>query len=291
MKKLPRFAASIFLASGIPASAVNLMLDFGNPPANSVVAAPYLNLSPGHNAAAIPAGQTSWNTVTTSANRSDLVYADGSAATGVTLDLGQESTGGNNMINYGTDIGTLTLAGSGGAVPGQQSLLSAGSIYGDNTSSTAAGRDGFFGSGAALTTGAAIGLRVDGLAAGDYIVYVMARNTNSNSVSNPMNIYSSVGSSSSSFDFSALLAEAQSNPSYAALGYAGQYNSFVEGENFQAINITLDGTQSLFLAIDGGNNAIERRGFLNMVQIASIPEPSAALLGSLGVLLMFRRRI
>lgn len=290
MKTLPLLAgAGLFLCS-TPAFSVNLMLDFGNPASNSVVAAPYLTLSPGHATGAIPTGQTAWNVITSSADRTDLVHGDGSAAGGVTLDLGQESTGGNGTIDFGTNIGSLTLAGTGGAVPGQQSLLGTGSIYGDNTSSTAAGRDGFFGSGTATGTGTAIGLRLDGLTAGDYVAYVMARNTNSNAASLPMNVYSSVGASSGSFTFSSLSAEVQSNPGHASAGYAGQYNSFADGDNFLAINFTIAEGESFFLAVDGGNDAVERRGFLNMVQIASVPEPSVAVLGSLGLLFLFRRR-
>jgi hypothetical protein len=290
MKTLLLASGMIFAASVTPVSAVNLLLDFGNPASNSVVAAPYLALSPGHVAGGIPGGQTSWNTITTSANRSDLVYGDGSAASGVTMDLGQEGTGGNGTIDFGTNITNLALAGSGGAVPGQQSLLGTGSIYGDNSSSTAAGRDGFFGGGAATTTGAAIGVRLDGLAAGDYVAYVMARNTNSNATGYSMNMYSSVGASSSSFSFASLVAETQTNASYAAAGYSGQYNSFVEGGNYQAISFTILEGQSFFLAIDGGNDAVDRRGFLNSLQIVSVPEPSVALLGSLGLFLLFRRR-
>lgn len=291
MKFLPLLAgAGLFLCS-TPAFSANLMLDFGNPASNSVVAAPYLTLSPGHAPGGIPAGQTSWNTITTSANRTDLVYGDGSAAGGVTLDLGQESTGGNGTIDFGTAVGNLALAGSGGAVPGQQSLLGTGSIYGDNSSSTAAGRDGFFGGGTATGTGAAIGLRLDGLAAGDYVAYVMARNTNSNAASLPMNVYSSIGASSGSFTFSSLTAEVQSNAGYASAGYAGQYTTFTEGENFLAINFTIEEGESFFLAVDGGNDAVERRGFLNMVEIVSVPEPSVALLGAAGFLFLLRRRL
>lgn len=291
MKTLPILAGAGLLFSGASASAANLMLDFGNPASNSVVAAPYLNLSPGHAATAIPAAQASWNTVTTSASRSDLVYGDGSAASGVTLDLGQESTGGNGIIDFATNIGNLALIGNGGGGPGQQSLLGTGSIYGDNTSSSAAGRDGFFGGGTATGTGAAIGLRLDGLTTGNYVAYVMARNTNSNAATLPMNVYSSVGESSGSFTFSSLSAEQQLNPAYASTGYAGQYNSFVEGDNYIAINFSIAEGQSFFLAVDGGSDAVERRGFLNMVQIVSVPEPSVALLGPFGLLLLFRRRV
>ena len=290
MKRLPILAGAGLLLCGTPAFAVNLMLDFGNPASNSVVAAPYLTLSPGHASGAIPGAQTSWNTITTSASRSDLVDATGSAAAGITVDFGQEATGGSGTIDFGTNIGNLALAGTGGAVPGQQSLLGTGSIYGDNTSSTAAGRDGFFGSGTATGTGAAIGLRLDGLAAGEYVAYVMARNTNSNAASYPMNLYSSVGATSGSFTFSSLIAETQSNASYASAGYAGQYNSFIEGENFQAISFTIGEGESFFLAVDGGNDAVDRRGFLNALQIVSVPEPSVSLLGAFGLLFLLRRR-
>ena len=81
------------------------------------------------------------------------------------------------------------------------------------------------------------------------------------------------------------------NPAYTSAGYSGQYNSFVEGENFQAISFTIAEGQSFFLAVDGGNDTVDRRGFLNMVQIASVPEPSVALLGAIGLLFLFRRRL
>lgn len=283
-----RLALSLLLCAA-PAHGVNLMLDFGNPAANSVVASPYLTLSPGHASGDIPLAQTSWNTITTSANRTDLVYADGSAATGITLDLGQETTGGNGVIDFATNIGTLTLAGTGGGVPGQQSLLGINSIYGDNSSSTAAGRDGFFGSGTATGTGTAIGLRIDGLAAGDYVAYVMARNANSNAATYPMALYSSVGASSGTFSLSTLSAT-QANPGYASTGYAGQYTSFVPGDNYQAISFTITGNQSYFLGIDGGSDSIDRRGFLNSLQIVSVPEPSSLALAALGLLALRRRR-
>ncbi len=290
MKNLPSLVLPALLAAGTSASAVNLMLDFGNPPANSVAAAPYLTLSPGHNSGWVPGTQTTWNTINSSANRADLAYGNGSAATGITLDLGQESTGGNGVIDFGTNIGNLTLAGTGGGGAGLQSLLGTGSIYGNDTSSTAVGRDGFFGSGTATGTGAAIGMRLDGLAAGNYVAYVMARNTNSNGANYPMNIYSSVGTSSSSFTFSSLVAEAQANPGYTTAAYAGQFTSFIEGDNYQAISFTIATDQSFFLAVDGGNDAVDRRGFLNVVQIVPVPEPSTALLGCLGLLFLLRRR-
>ena len=59
--------------------------------------------------------------------------------------------------------------------------------------------------------------------------------------------------------------------------------------NYVALDITLADGDSLFLASDGGT-AAESRGFLNMVQIVAIPEPASALLGTLGLLALLRRR-
>ncbi len=273
----------LLLATAGSLSAANLMLDFGS---SESVADPYLTLSPAHDDGAIPGGDTSWNVLATSADRSDLVYSDGAAATGVTLNLGQESTSGSGVVSFSTEVTNLGLAGSGGGVPGQQSFLGAGSIYGDDGGSTAAGRDGIFGSGSG-TEGSALGVRLDGLTPGLYTVYIMGRNTNSNAESVPMNLFASSGLASGSFDFSTLAAMTQSNPGYESATYAGEYTNFVEGENFVSTDVVVGDGESLYLVSDGGSE-VETRGFLNMVQI--VPEPSTALLSLTAGLLLFRRR-
>ena len=265
------------------ATAQSLLLDFGP----TAVASPYLTLDPGHNLGAISGTDTSWNVLTTSATTSSLNYGDGTAASGLTLALGEEATAGNNIISYSTPIGKLTLAGSGGAVSGQTNLLGVGSIYGDNSSSTAVGRDGFFGDGTA-TAGNAIGLRLDGLASGSYAVYIMARNVNSDAASYPMNIYSTVGASAGTFNFSSLTANPEANTGYTALAYTGQYNTFANGENYVSINVTIGSGNSLFLAVDGGNNTIDSRGFLNMVEVVAVPEPATWALVGMGVFALLR---
>lgn len=274
-------------------NAANLMLDFGP----TAVGSSYATLSPGH--LVIPVSQTAWNTISASSARSNLVFADGTAA-GVTLTMGQEGTGGTNkIINYETAITSIALAGTGGSSPGtpapQVMTADANSIY----AGTAAGRDGFFGSGTSgampstVGTGQAIGLRIDGLQAGDYLIYVMARNTNTNvnSTTNPtpMNVYATTGGLSTTFDFSALSPTVQSNLTYPNTNPTA-YNTFINGENYVSISVSLALGQSLFIASEGGNNLQEARGFLNMVQIVQVPEPSAALLGMLGMFAFFRRR-
>lgn len=313
MKPLPVLMLSLALAS-LPATAANLLLDFGNPTAlaggesntntspGPVASGTYLTLSPGHALGSVPAGQTSWNTITASTSRTDLVFGDGSAAMGITLTLGQEATGGNGTISYTTAITNTALVGSGGGNTSNQSLLHGtgaeygASIYGNNrTTSSAVGRDGFFGGGAATTTGAAIGLRLDGLAPGDYLVYVMARNTNSNAngtgdIPGSMNIYAGTGAESAAFAFSSLTPYGQGNNAFTNAAYAGQFAQFSDGENYVGFSVTLGEDESLFLAVDGANGTVERRGFLNMVQIVAVPEPSLAMLGSLGLLALLRRR-
>ncbi len=313
MKKiLPLVSACLALSGGF-ASAVSLMLDFGNPDptatGNNINAGPdasgiYLTLSPGHALGTVPAGHTSWNTITTSSPRTDLVYGDGSEATGITLTLGQEASNGSGTISYSTGISSLALTGSGGGTSGRQALLHPAvdgnygiSIYGDTrANSTAVGRDAFFGGGTSGTasvagTGTAVGLRVDGLAAGEYRVYVMARNTNSNDTGDrSMNIYATNGASSGTFDFSSLFHAQQANTTYLTGDYTGQHAQFAEGENFVGIDVTIGDGESIFLAVDGANINLEARGFLNMVQIVPIPEPSTALLGAFGFLALLRRR-
>jgi len=283
--------AACLLAAGIgltTASAESLLLDFGP----ATVASPYLTLDPGHDAGTVSGSDTAWNVITTSAATSSLNYGDGSSASSLTLSLGQEASAGNNVISYSTAITKTTLAGSGGAVAGQQTLLGAGSIYGDDISSTAVGRDGFFGDGNG-TTGNAIGLRLDGLSAGDYLIYIMARNVNSDVASSPMNIYSSVGAAAGTFDFSTLTGSGEANTGYPSATYTGQYTTFQAGENYVGLNVTVNSGDSLFLAVDGAG-ASETRGFLNMVEItpAPAPEPGAWALFGMGTLalLIFKKR-
>ena len=287
MNKLPAILLSSVLAGSAFAPAAGLMLDFGA----TGVASPYETLSPGHDAGAFSGSETTWNTIDSSAQRDDLFYSDGSAATGITLVMGQESTVGSNVVNFATPITNVALAGTGGGTAGFTGLLGTGSIYGDNTSSTAAGRDGFFGSGngTSLTTSTAIGIRVDGLTAGDYRAYVMARNTNSNSGDRSMNIYTTTGSSAGTFDFGSLTPDLQQNPVYSSGTYAGEFTTFTAGQNFVAIDFTIGDGDSLFLSVDGATST-ELRGFLNMAQIVAVPEPAGALLGMIGLLGLLRRR-
>lgn len=282
MKKLPSFTLAMLLAMAAPSHASTLLLDFGP----TTITPGSETVSPGHAAAAVPLADTTWNSRTSGAATSSLNYGDGSTATGVSLIMGQESAAGSGTITLDGTV-TGSLAGSGGGINTKPYLIGAGRIYGQNspTSISTPGRDALFGA-----AGSAVGLRVDGLAAGTYEIHTMARNTNSNADLVPMNIYASAGASSGSFTFSALTAAAQENTGYTTAAYTNQYSVFTEGQNYVVSTVTLADGESLYLAVDGAS-ATETRGFLNMVQIVAIPEPSVALLGALGLVALFRRRL
>lgn len=299
MKNLPLAILAISASTMHSLSAATLMLDFGNPATNTSVpesnntASPgpvatgaYLTLSPGHAIGGVTSAETTWNTITSSAANSSLSYSDGTSASTVTLTLGQEFSAGDNTIDFSTPIASLGLVGNGGGTAGRKSLLTANSIYGDTRlGSSAVGRDAFFGA-----AGSAIGFRVDGLTAGDYVIYLMGRNTNANTASLAgMTFYATTGASSGSFSsFNTAGSEYQANTTYTTAAYTNQYESFVEGQNYVALNVSLAAGQSLFVAVDGTDT--ELRGFLNMAQIVSVPEPSAVLLGGLGLLALLRRQ-
>lgn len=269
---------AVFVASSW-APAQTLLFNFHSTAAADTgpVAAPYLLTDPAHAIGGLSASDTTWNNFNTASPSSLLLGSDGSAATGVSVVFGGESAVGSGVLDYTSTaaIRTNVNLGSGGGAPGQQSLLGTGSIYGTNTTSTAPGRLGWLGSGAA-NAGSAIGMRVDGLAAGDYTIYIMSRNTNSNVASLPMLLYLATGVTSNSFDFNLLSPGVQMNSGYTTGSYAGQFTTFTQEDNYYAATISLAAGQSLYLASDG--TGAETRGFLNMVEIVAVPEPSTLTL-------------
>ncbi len=276
MKTLPVLTWLLVLGASLSASANSLMFDFGNPVANTsvpetnaaatpgpVATGTYLTLSPGHATGDVTPAETTWNTITTSSLQSSLSYSDGTSAAGVTLAMGQESAVGSNTIDYATPISNLALIGTGGGTANRKSLLLPGSIYGDSRlGSSAVGRDAFFGG-----TGLAIGFRIDGLAAGNYKIYLMGRNTNSNnSPLQGMTFYATTGASSGTFTgFNSVPSAFQANTTYSTAEYTHQYESFAVGQNYAVLTISVAANNSVFVAVDGTDTEV--RGFINMMQI------------------------
>ena len=246
-----RPASALLLALGLGlsrAGAKSLLIDFGPTPIGSTL----LTTSPAHTTGAVPAAEVSWNTGIVS-DTNTLVYSDGSTATGVALVLGR-STAGSSTINF-SDKGYLSGA-LGGAI--NTGIYASGSAV----------RDGIYG-GSGGGNALAIGMRVDGLPAGDYVIYITGRNTSASAAGTPEEFLTLPGTSAGTFVFSTAADAWTVVTNYLP----ANTTSFVRGDNYGTLAVTLAAGQSLFLA-GVGTAATELRGFLNTVEI--VPGGSAA---------------
>ena len=229
----------------------SLLLDFG--PTLVASQADMLN-SPAHALGGLSSSQTNWNTGLIADTSSGLIYGNGSAATGVAIDMGRSLAGGSS-INF-NDNGFLT-----GALGGQVNT----GIYGGNSPIT----DGFYG-GTGGANALAVGLRINGLAAGVYTVYIAGRNTSTSSAV-PQLFYCTNGASATNFSFPTAPSIQQANSSPAITG------AFVRGDNGNYITITLGAGDSLYV-VAAGTASNDMRGFLNSVEVVSgLPAPAGNL--------------
>lgn len=265
MKPLPlTLAFTLSLAGATPAFPLSILVDFG--PIAAGTGSAKLN-SPGHATGDVSASETIWNQVQTADVASGLVFSDGSAATGVGIDIGTETTSTSNVIGFATQP-TSSLLGNNGA-------YSTG-IYG---SADAPARDFIFNS--FNSEPWAIGLKVTGLAAGTYKVYVSGANVNGASAGT-MNFFAdAVAVGAGTFDFSAAPTGAATNLSSAAA-------SWLVDVNYSVLTISISEGQDLALAASGTGTSSGGRGFLNsleIVRVSSIPEPGtyAVILGGLAL--------
>ena len=138
--------------------ATSLLLDFGPTAATGADAL----RDPGHATGVVPSGEVAWNRIVGDTNT--LYYGDGTAATGVTLDLGRSSAVGP----VGDD--NINFSDNGFSVNALGTAINTGVYVG-----TSPVKDGIFG-GAGGTNNIALGLRVNGLPAGTYRIVVHGRN-------------------------------------------------------------------------------------------------------------------
>lgn len=270
------FSVALVLALAFtPALALagTLMLDFG--PTTPTGA--NLTNSPLHTASGGSFTDTSWNVVGTADVGSGLLFSDGSAATGVAIDLGVSPT---SAIDLATQPGSMSALGG---------FVNTGVYDGDSV-----GKDAIFQTYASSSLNQSfIGAQITGLAAGSYNVYVADRNTSTTSVSS---FDGFVGTGAvGNFDVSGYIT---ANVIYESLGAT---TSWVEeggvDENYIKFTVNVASGDSLNIAVAGNITAVEgateNRGFLSLIQITEVvPEPSSVLLLGLGLLgsIMVRRR-
>jgi len=262
MKPIP---VSVLLLSpllALSANATVLMLDFG--PTTVTTPANLIN-SPYHTVNG--AAGTSWNKVSNASNTdgavpditSGLLFSDGSVATGVGVNLG---------VATGTTLGLSTQPNKNTALG---SNYNTGIYSGDSV-----GKDGVF-----LSTNVAIGLQVTGLTAGIYDVYLATRNT-SFSGGQTQTSYVGTGAAGVDYDYSGYV-----NSALVFASGAAAPTTWVQGESYVKLTVNLTAGQALNIAVAGNAD----RGFLNAVQIVSVPEPGYGVMAcSLLVTLAFRRQ-
>ena len=219
----------------------SLLLDFG-PTAVSTLTDKIS--SPAHAVGGLSILQTNWNTGLMADTASGLVYSDGTPATGVSLDMGR-SAAGSGVIDF-----NLNDFISNNALGGAQNT----GIYADNSPV----KDAFYG-GSGGGNALAAGIRVDGLPAGTYTVYVAGRNT-STSTTVPEQFFFTNSVPATTYAFNNSPSVYQQNNSPATI------SGFVTADNCNRMVVNLGAGQSFYLAA-AGVLANELRGFINAVEI------------------------
>jgi len=269
MSRFLTAALILTLSSACSLQGAVVMFDFGP---TEVTEESYTN-SPYHTATGNTT-DTTWNQVQTADISTGILLGDGGTSS-IGINLGTTASG-------TTPVSTLVDLSN---VPAGNNAL--GTVINSGVYTGASvGKDGIYGS---TNTGVTMGLgvQVTGLAAGTYDVYVTTRNTNTSSVYN-MTTYWGTGVAGEEYDYAAY--------SNAMLSYASGASSATSdwvaegstGENYVKFTITLDGTEALNLGIAATGG--QTRGFINSLQIVSVPEPGKAMLLGTGLALMLMRR-
>ena len=249
MQLTQRLLVSVALAAAccatIPATqATSLLLDFGP----TLAAGTDRALSPGHYTGIVPASELTWNRITGDSNT--LYYGDGTAATGVSLNLGRSTAVGpvgDDTINFNDNGFTVSALG--------------GSINTGVYAGTSPVKDGIFG-GSFGTNNLAVGLRVDGLPAGTYRVVVHGRNSSAASIASVL-FYATNGASATTYAFTMNDATVQLVNAVPAIT-----TGFLDGDGIGILTVTLTAGQSLYVACEG-TIAAEMRGFFTAIAIVS----------------------
>jgi hypothetical protein len=237
-----RAGFAILAAWALPAAAqVLIQFDFGS--FNGTYSG---TNAPGHVAGDFKAGLTTWNEITADAS-SGLLYADGAAASGISVDVG---LGNASAIDWNTAPGLGNDNGVGVfATP-----------LGDDNLYTTDGNQQI------------IGMRVSGLAPGTYDVYAIGRGVTTSQQSFTYNQALGVG------NVTAVTFADLGGPTLLSGISDPDEDAWVDGQThlFRQVTIASPADYLVFLTqnattVGGGYAAIQG---LQIAQVAAVPEPS-----------------
>ncbi len=246
-----------------PALQAQLLLDFGP----TTPTGTNLSNSPLHSVQ--PLTGTNWNIVGTSDVSSGLIFANGTPATGVALNLGVSPS--SNIINFATNPASSNALGT---------AVNSGIFSGDSV-----GKDAVF-SGTA-TQNNRLGIKITGLAVGTYDIYFVGINTNIafDDARRSMLFGALATTDVASLDTSALTTQTIAN-----FG-TGLTSSWSEGLNYGKATVTLSAANPVLTIFSYNTHPDNLRGFFNTIQVVPEPGPVALLgLGALALLLQRLRR-
>ncbi|MDP6542723.1 MAG: PEP-CTERM sorting domain-containing protein [Phycisphaerae bacterium] len=263
-------ACAILVPTGIARAEV-LMLDFGP---SSSTQNPVGPASTAHGGEGIVTDM-SWNKITagnSDVSAGNLVFADGSTASGIALDTGVETASGSYAIDWSSSVVTQ-MSGSSGAPK-----YARGPVIRDYM------RGGY--GGPMETFDRMIAIRISGLAPGEYDVYAIATDSYMQADSNVQY--------GATFDLyvGADNGQATTNLQGFANGRVTNLGSkWIDGDTYWRTNVSVGAGENLVI----GSERIEpwwgRRGQFNAIQIVPTPEPATmSLLGLGGVVALLRRR-
>jgi hypothetical protein len=263
-------ALSLAAATGLcsQSDAAVLMLDFGG----TTVAAPDRTNSPYHSVDGAFTDST-WSAQGL-ANDSSHVWSDGSAATGVAVNLFKGNAGSTTLASGGWSSSSASLNGSD---------VNTG-VYAD----TSVGRDGSMMTNT-FTDHRSIGVQVVGLASGEYDVYLTGRNTNYIVDEHTVNFYAAAASTAGGFNFGSYASESTTFAASATDKVsAWQFTpGNASANNYVKLTVTLSEANPYLNigSIGSGTN-----GIFSSIQVVAVPEPaSLGLVAAMGLIARRRR--
>jgi len=254
--------------------------------------------TPGHVVGGIVG--TSWNLITGDTNSGFV--DDGNNPITLEVDLGKETGATTNVINWGAS--GFSNSGLGNHINTD--------LYAGNTRSATFVNDG-------NESQIELGARIKGLMAGNYDVYLTARNTNIDPDPPGNNdpdkdeydvFFTNVATASGNTNYGALASSLLTNTEQSAFDGDVNSNAWIDGDSYVLGTVTLGVDEDLVVITrgiteeSGGNTSDQLRGFINSIQLVkqpddtgepgdaapAVPEPMVAALSLLGLATLATRR-